>query len=127
LENDSESTANKKVLLAEDERVIRETLVTILRQDGFEVLAVDCGIAAVEAARFWRPDIFLSDVVMPRMNGVEAAIRISKLYPLCRILLLSGQPSATDLLRAAHLQGHHFNLLLKPIHPTELLALLHGT
>jgi hypothetical protein len=49
------------------------------------------------------------------------AIQIKTQYPSCKILLLSGQAATLDLLRQARAQGHHFDLILKPIPPTEFL------
>ena len=80
--------ARVKVLIADDEPIISGTLQMILTQAGFEVLAVSDGKAAIEMAREWRPDLFLSDVFMPEINGVEAAIEITRVLPECRVLLL---------------------------------------
>lgn len=113
-----------RVLVADDEAVIADTLGIILNQSGFEVITVYCGKKAVEAARSFHPNIFLGDVVMPDISGIEAAIQICAMLPNCRVLLLSGQAATTDLLRDARLRGHHFEILLKPIHPTQLIARL---
>lgn len=113
-----------RVLVADDELVIADTLKIILGQNGYEVTAVYCGAEAIETARTWSPDLLLADVVMPDMSGVEAAIRIRALLPHCRILLLSGQAATTDLTRDARRDGHQFEVILKPIHPTQLLERL---
>ena len=65
-----------KVLVADDERVIADTLAIILNQSGFEATAVYNGEKAVEAARTLRPDMLISDVIMTDMNGIDAAITI---------------------------------------------------
>jgi CheY-like chemotaxis protein len=65
--------------------------------------------------------VFLADVVMPGMSGIEAAIQISTMIPGCRVLLLSGQAATSDLLRDARVRGHDFEILLKPVHPNQLL------
>lgn len=110
-----------KVLIADDEQIIADTLRMILSQHGFEVAVAYGGKAAIERASQWCPQIFLCDVVMPNVNGVEAAIQVRALLPECRILLLSGQPGVHDLLQKARVHGHEFEFLLKPIHPSELL------
>lgn len=56
------------------------------------------------------------------MNGIELAVRFKTLCPDCKVLLFSGQASTNDLLGAAALQGHQFELLAKSILPTDLLA-----
>lgn len=111
-----------RVLVADDERLIANTLGTILNRSGFEASVVYDGLQAVETASAWRPDLLLTDVVMPAMNGVEAAIRICAMIPACRVLLFSGQAGTADLLQEARSRGHYFEILPKPIPPTELLA-----
>jgi CheY-like chemotaxis protein len=70
------------------------------------------------------PDLIISDVIMPDMNGIEAAIQIRKFLPECKILLFSGQAATADLLKTARAQGHEFEILAKPVHPQDLLAKL---
>lgn len=113
-----------RVLVADDEHVIADTLKIILTQGGFDVTAVYSGRKAIEAAAEWTPDVFLTDVVMPDMDGIEAAIRICAMHPKCRVLLLSGQAATADLLRDSRADGHHFEVILKPIHPMQLLERL---
>lgn len=111
-----------KMLIADDERTIADTLAIILRQSGFETDAVYDGHAAVEKARHWKPDLLLSDVMMPGINGIESAVRVCKLIPECRVLLFSGHTMTANLLDDARVQGHHFEVLQKAVHPAELLA-----
>lgn len=116
--------ASLKILVADDEHAIADTLAVILRQKGFETVAVYDGEAAVESARQWKPDLLLIDVIMPGMNGIEAAIQVRTLRPECRVLLFSGYAASVELLDDARVQGHHFEILAKPVHPAELLARL---
>jgi CheY-like chemotaxis protein len=118
------SQSKPKVLVVDDERVIADTLAIILNQHGFEASAVYTGTAAVERAKIVRPDLVISDVIMPDMNGIEAAIHIRKFLPGCKILLFSGQAATADLLENARAQGHEFEILAKPVHPQDLLAKL---
>ncbi|HEY6970136.1 MAG TPA: response regulator [Candidatus Angelobacter sp.] len=115
-----------RVLVVDDERVIADTLAIILNQAGFDAAAVYTGTDAVERARSEKPDLVISDVIMPDMNGIEAAIRIRQILPGCKILLFSGQAATADLLEKARLQGHEFEILAKPVHPQDLLAKLRG-
>jgi CheY-like chemotaxis protein len=111
-----------KVLVVDDEHVIADTLAIILNQAGFEALAVYTGNDAVDQARAQRPDLIVSDVIMPDMNGIEAAIHIRGFLPECKILLFSGQAATADLLENARARGHEFEILAKPVHPQDLLA-----
>lgn len=125
MSKDGQST-KPKVLVVDDERVIADTLAIILNQSGFDASAVYTGTDAVETARSHKPDLIISDVIMPDMNGIEAAIRIREILPGCKILLFSGQAATADLLEKARLDGHEFEILAKPVHPQDLLAKLRG-
>jgi DNA-binding response OmpR family regulator len=110
------------VLIVDDERVIADTLAAILTNSGFAPLVAYDGKSALEIAEAIPPELLISDVVMPGMNGIELAIAIVHAVADCKVLLFSGQASTVDLLADARTQGHHFTTLTKPIHPTELLA-----
>jgi len=116
-----------RVLIVDDERMIADTLAQILNASGFEARAVYDGEAAIAESGRFQPDILLTDVIMRGMSGVEAAIAVSKILPMCRVILFSGQAATTDLLQRARAQGHRFELLAKPIHPEELLKTLRAT
>ena len=113
-----------KVLVVDDEQVIADTLAKILDINGYDASAVYSGVSAVESAKALQPDLIISDVIMQDMDGIEAAIRIRKFLPGCKILLFSGQAATADLLENARSQGHDFEILAKPVHPSELLAKL---
>lgn len=110
-----------RLLIADDEASIANTLKLVLAQEGFRVIAVFGGQAAVQVAPEWRPDLFLSDVMMPDLNGIEAAIQITQQLPECKVLLLSGHGAVRDLVSEARRRGYDFPVLSKPIHPTELI------
>ncbi len=123
----AENSSKPKVLVADDERVIADTLAIILNQSGFEARAVYSGEKAVETATNWKPDMLISDVIMADLNGVDAAIKVRGLLPKCKILLFSGQAATADLLDSARGQGHEFEILAKPVHPQDLLSRLRST
>jgi CheY-like chemotaxis protein len=110
-----------KVLVADDERMIADTLAIILSHAGFETATAYDGTEAVEKAWAWKPDLLLSDVVMPGLNGIDAAIQIRRMIPDCRVLLFSGQAGTAGMLDDARVRGHKFEILQKPVHPYELL------
>jgi CheY-like chemotaxis protein len=118
------TTSKPKVLVADDEQVIANTLAIILNQAGFEARAVFSGEKAVESLEGFQPDMLISDVIMTGMTGIEAAIITRSKLPKCKILLFSGQAATADLLEKARAQGHEFEILAKPVHPTDLLAKL---
>ena len=110
-----------RVLVVDDEALIADTIVQILNRSGFIAEAAYGGREAIEAARRITPEIILSDVLMPYLDGVEAAIAIQKFLPEARIVLFSGQAATVEILARARARGYHFELLAKPLHPTKLI------
>ena len=110
-----------KVLIADDEIMIANTLGLILRQGGYDCQVAYSGRAALEQSATFQPGLLISDVIMPDMNGVEVAIRVREQLPACQVLLLTGQAAAVELMQRARDAGHDFDILNKPIHPDELL------
>jgi len=109
------------ILVVDDEQRIADTLTLILRSQGYNVQVAYDGASGLEIYRTMVPDLVISDVVMPRMNGVDMAIAIRKEFPNARILLFSGQAVSADMLDEAQGRGYDFELLAKPVHPNELL------
>lgn len=115
-----------RVLVVDDEMLIASTVATILNENGFEAMPAYSGEEALAKARTFQPDILLSDVLMPKMTGVELGMQMKKELPAARILLFSGQAATMELMRKAEADGHRFELFPKPIHPEELIARLKG-
>jgi len=110
-----------RVLVVDDESVISQTLAAILRQHGFAATSFTNPLDALKSAMAEPPDLLISDVNMPQLSGVDLAVRVKTRFPQCKILLFSGQATTSDLLRTTREQGHDFQLLSKPVHPTDLL------
>jgi CheY-like chemotaxis protein len=109
------------VLVVDDEKVIADTLSIILSKSGFTAMTAYDGLGALDLANQTTPDLLLTDVVMPRMSGIDLAITITQTFPTCKILLFSGQAATIDLLEKARTMGHNFTTLTKPVHPTDML------
>ncbi len=122
----SQTDANaRKVLVVDDERVIADTLAQIFVNAGYDALAV---YSAEEGLRLitdfhWIPDLAILDVHLPGMNGIDLAIRLNAEYPTCRLTLFSGETATAELVERALGNGHRFEVLGKPVHPSELLEL----
>jgi CheY-like chemotaxis protein len=116
-----DSESQPVVLVVDDEKVIADTLSIILRKSGFSTLTAYDGPTALRLASDLKPDLVISDVMMPGMTGIELAISVTRTIPKCKILLFSGQAATVDLLEKARSAGYDFITLTKPVHPTDML------
>lgn len=128
---ETEHTKSKRskptILVVDDERLIAETTGEILKRAGFHALTAFDGNTALGLALQFQPDLVLTDIVMPKMNGVDLAIAIRKSLPKTEILLLSGQAGISDLLENGRDQGYSFELIGKPVHPETILEWIRKT
>jgi CheY-like chemotaxis protein len=120
------ASTKPRVLVADDERVIADTLAMILNRSGFNARAVYSGEKAIELALVFKPEMIVCDVIMAELNGIDAVIQIRELFPKIKILLFSGQAATANLLDKARAKGYEFEILAKPVHPQDLLAKLRG-
>jgi DNA-binding response OmpR family regulator len=109
------------ILVVDDETVIADTLTEILKRSGYAAFPVYDAEEALETALVMPPEMLISDVVLPGMNGIELAIKLRRIFPDCEVILSSGQPSTARLLASAESAGNSFLFLNKPVHPEELL------
>ncbi len=93
----------------------------ILQRSGFDAVSFTDPLQVMAAADSHPPDLLISDVVMPELSGIDLAIQLQASHPECRVLLFSGQAATANLLDIARGNGHDFEVLSKPIHPTEFL------
>jgi len=112
-----------RVLIAEDETIIRLDLKGLLERAGFDVCAeARDGIEAVELARSEEPDVAVLDVKMPRLDGIEAARRILDERPIPIVMLTAyGQ----EELVSRAVEAGVFGYLVKPFREQDLLPAIH--
>src|SRR5882672_12890042 len=110
-----------RVLIVEDFAPFRRFVSSTLKKlPGFQIVgeAAD-GLEAVQKATDLKPDLILLDIGLPTLNGLEAARRISKLAPECKIIFLSQESSADVMQEALNLACGY---LVKKKAATELSA-----
>jgi DNA-binding NtrC family response regulator len=112
---------NQRILVVDDERKIADTLALILRSKGYEATTAYNGASALAVCATSQPDLLLTDVAMPGLNGIQLALAVTERFPACKVLLFSGQASTAEL--RDHLPNHgvDFPLISKPVHPKDLL------
>ena len=115
------SRKRPRIFVVDDEEIIATTLAMILQNYGFDASPFIHPLRALEASRSESPDLLISDVVMPEINGIELATLIKEICPDCKVLLFSGQASTQDLLESARYRGSGFEVISKPVHPTDIL------
>jgi two-component system, response regulator PdtaR len=113
-----------KILIAEDETLIRLDLRAILERNGFTVCAeARDGLEAVELARTTEPDAALLDMRMPNLDGIEAARRINAERPIPIVMLTAFRDRATVEKAVA---AGVFAYLLKPFREGDVAPALHA-
>ena len=115
----TEQSTARKVLVAEDETLIRLDIVETLTEAGYEVVAeAGDGEAAYQAALEYQPDLCVMDVKMPKMDGITAAEKILKEIS-CAVVMLTAF-SQKELVERARDAGA-MAYVVKPFTPAELL------
>lgn len=126
-ENGRPTKRKLTVVVVDDEPLIADTMTEILKRSGFDAACAYDGQAGLELALKIAPDIVLTDVVMPLMNGIQLAIAVRKALPSAEIFLLSGQAGVSDLVERGRREGYMFELIAKPVHPEKLLQRLRNS
>jgi CheY-like chemotaxis protein len=101
-----------QILVVDDDVIVRETITRILEGQGFRVVSADNGNQALGIFRAKRPDLVLTDIIMPDREGIETIIIIRKEQPAARIIAMSG---------GGRLQNKNFLDLAKALGADEAL------
>ncbi|HUK55823.1 MAG TPA: response regulator [Nitrospiria bacterium] len=117
---DAAGVAGKKVLVADDEKFVRELIKIKLGRCGLAVLEAANGLEAVEMARALQPDVILLDVMMPKMNGFEACEKLKSDPATARIpvVLLTARGEQANQERGLSLGATDY--MSKPFSPQKL-------
>ena len=122
----------QRILIVDDERDVRDSVKCVLDDAGYVVLTADNAAEALEQLGRTPMDLVITDIIMPKTNGVQAIESIRRAFPMVRIVAISGggnfgvagyQPTAiatNAYLRSAEEAGAHL-VLTKPFEAEDLL------
>lgn len=112
--------AEARLLVVEDDPNIVELLSASLRYAGFEVTTATDGQQALQAARAWRPDLMVLDVMMPGIDGFEVVRRLTSEGNRCPVVFLTARDATQDKITGLTVGGDDY--LTKPFSLDELIA-----
>jgi CheY-like chemotaxis protein len=114
------ATGSKRVLVVDDEEIVRQSYKLALTDAGYDVSVAANGHDAIEACRTEHFDVMLADIRMPDMDGLEVAQIMAREFPDVRVIVITGYPSPESAARARQLGLSDY--LQKPIAPDRLSA-----
>ncbi|PKN80978.1 MAG: response regulator [Candidatus Cloacimonetes bacterium HGW-Cloacimonetes-1] len=111
-----------KIMIVDDEQSIRDIISEFLTEAGYAVaIAVD-GMDALEKVAYEKYDLYIIDVYMPRMDGLELIVKLKEIQPLAVIVVTTGFSSVDVAIKAIRSGAYHY--LTKPIRTEELLKVV---
>ena len=116
------ASAQRSVLIAEDEEVTNALIATILKFAGFECASAIDGMQALEMVKQKKPDVVLLDVAMPRLNGFDALVALRR-QPETHdlpVIMVTGGKSEEDIVRGFQLGADDY--IVKPFNARELVV-----
>jgi len=122
----SELPKKARILIVDDEVAVANSLALIFSSQGYEAREAYGAEQAIELIAVWKPDVAITDVMLPGMNGIQLAEVLNANYPECAVLLVSGHPGTEDLMNTAMGRALLHEILPKPLHPALLLEKVAG-
>ena len=112
----------QRVLVVDDDRLVADTLALIFQKNGFDARTTYCADEALLCARQFTPHLMLCDITMPGRDGLSLVNDISREFPGCHIIVLTGFYSNLKPVRdQANKLSRPVGILTKPCQPAELL------
>ena len=111
-----------RILVAEDDAAVSAFVVRALGHAGHEVVHVPDGLAALSALASENFDLLLTDIVMPGLDGIGLALRVTRDYPAMRVLLMTG--FAAERQRAHNLDALIHRVIEKPFTLEQICAVV---
>lgn len=111
-----------KILYVEDDQVIRESIVKFLERRFKHVYSAENGLEGLKLFEHHSPDIIITDIQMPVMNGLEMVKKIKESAPSLPIVVMSAYSESSYLLSAIEIGIDHY--ILKPVDKKRLVSVL---
>lgn len=111
-----------KILVVDDEQGIRITLKEFLKEAGYEVHIAENADAAIKLLRQIEFDVVLSDIILPRVTGVDLLKAIREAAPHVKVIMMTGEPTVETA--AESLRSGAFDYLFKPISKDVVLKIV---
>ena len=109
-----------RILVIDDEPQVRRLIRQMLARAGHEVVEAADGAEGLASVRTARPDVIVTDILMPNKEGIETVRELNREAPGLPILVISGNPGSTLYMEMAKMLGAHA-ALAKPFRAAELL------
>ncbi len=109
------------VLVVGDHPLLTYTMAEILFAKGLAVLTASSAVAALEIAHLVPPQILVSDVAPPSIDGLSLAMELTRRDPACEVILLAEAIAAGEMTQKLHRSQPPFLILIKPVHPADLV------
>jgi DNA-binding NtrC family response regulator len=111
-----------KILLVDDEQIARENLEYILRKEGYETLAVESGLRALQVLEKEEFDLVITDLRMPQVDGMQVVERTKERYPETEVIVITGYATVSTAVAAMQKGAYHY--LAKPYQNDEVRILI---
>jgi CheY-like chemotaxis protein len=112
----------KKIMVVDDEQNIREIISEFLEEMGYSVTVAVDGLDALEKVAYGQFDLYIIDVYMPRMGGLELIGKLKEIQPLAVIIVTTGYSSIDVAIKAIRTGAYHY--LTKPVQAEELIKVV---
>ncbi len=110
----------KKILLVEDEKGIRNVLRDNLEYEGYSIIEADDGLKGLEIARNENPDLIILDLMLPQMHGYDFIKQLKKTHPAIPIIIVSAKSEEIDKIKGLDLGADDY--ITKPFQIRELVS-----
>lgn len=112
-----------KILVIDDDVIVRETIIQILEDRGYQVVSAEDGKRGIASFRSEKPDLVITDIIMPEKEGIQTITEIRRERPDAKVIAISGggRIGNTDFLKIAQKLGAS-DVIAKPFDPDDFLT-----